>query len=68
MGFGFHKLGVSVFGLSFEVRDAIGQPVTKTRHMGRNGVVNRVRSQISTEIHGRIAIATATNGLPVSMN
>ena len=68
MGFGFHKRGISVLGISMEHRHAIGLPVTSTRLMSGNRVVQRVRSQVSTEIHGRIAIGTATNGLIVSVN
>ena len=68
MGFGFHKHGVTVFDLSFELRDAIGHPVTTLRRISGNRVVHCVRSHVSTEIHGRIAIGTATNGLKVSMN
>lgn len=68
MGFGLHKLGVSVLGISMEVRDTIGQPVTTIRRISGNRVVQRVRSHVSTEIHGRIAIVTAANGLIMSMN
>ncbi len=68
MGFGLHKRGISLLGISTEHRHAIGLPVTSTRRMSGNRVVQRVRSQVSTEIHGRIAIATATNGLIVSVN
>lgn len=68
MGFGLHELGISVLGISMERRDAIGQPVTTIRRISGNRVVQRVRSHVSTEIHGRITIGTATNGLIMSMN
>lgn len=68
MGFGLHELGVSVLGISIEMRDAIGHPVTTIRRISGNRVVQRVRSHVSTEIHGRIAIGTSANGLIMSMN
>lgn len=68
MGFGLHELGISVLGISMELRDAIGQPVTTFRRISGNRVVQRVRSHISTEIHGRIVIVTSANGLIMSMN